>query len=47
MQLKCVCVTLPAVLLLVFLQVIPCVIMAAIAHPFTSHWIMFRVSQQM
>jgi hypothetical protein len=26
------------------LQVIPCVIMAAIAHPFTSHWIMFRVS---
>ncbi|WIA12340.1 hypothetical protein OEZ85_012391 [Tetradesmus obliquus] len=23
--------------------VIPCVIMAAIAHPFTSHWIMFRI----
>jgi hypothetical protein len=30
-------------LLLLPQQVIPCFMMAAIAHPYTSHWLVFRV----
>jgi hypothetical protein len=26
------------------LQILPCILLAAIAHPYTSHWLPFRVS---